>query len=192
MDPEPDITVLLQAWDRKEPGAQDALFPVVYQQLKRMAQRHLASQSPGHTLQPTALINELYLRLASRELPEMRARAQFFALTSTMMRQILVDHARSRAAGKRGGGVRFEPLNEEFHYNGENGGDLLALDEALTRLEQIDPRKAKTLELRFFSGLEIAEIAEALETSVATVGRDLRMALAWLRRELSGLSPTQP
>jgi RNA polymerase sigma factor (TIGR02999 family) len=192
MDQGADITILLQAWDRGEPGARDALFPAVYQQLKRMAQHHLASQSPGHTLQPTALINELYLRLAGREIPSMRARAQFFALTSTMMRQILVDHARARAAGKRGGGLKFESLNEEFHYGQENAADLLALDDALCRLEKLDPRKAKCLELRFFSGLEIAEIAEALGVSAPTVGRDLRLALAWLRRELSAVNPTQP
>jgi RNA polymerase sigma factor (TIGR02999 family) len=192
MEPSADITILLQAWDRGDPGARDALFPAVYHQLKRIARRHLASQSPGHTLQPTALINELYLRLAGREIPSMRARAQFFALTSTMMRQILVDHARARAAGKRGGGIKFEPLNDEFHYSAENASDLLSLDDGLTRLEKLDPRKAKCLELRFFSGLEIAEIAEALEVSVPTVGRDLRLALAWLRRELSGASPTPP
>jgi RNA polymerase sigma factor (TIGR02999 family) len=157
---------------------------LVYYELRRQAAHYLRHQMPGHTLQPTALVHELYLRLISRSQPDWQDRAHFFGAASTIMRQILVDHARARHAAKRGGPqVRVEFI-ETLEYSDERAADLLALDQALTEMAAFDPGKARALELRYFGGLTMEEMAEVLGVSISTVRRDIRSAEAWLRREL--------
>ena len=162
----------------------DDLMPAVYDELRRLASRYLRSERPGHTLRPTALVHEAYLRLASAEGP-WRDRGAFCAAAAQAMRRILVDYARSRNRQKRGGGGPFISLDEAIGVHEETAPDLLELDEALTRLALQDERKARIVELLFFGGLTYEECAEALGISTATLDRDLRLAKAWLWRELS-------
>ena len=163
----------------------EALLPVVYAELRKIAEAYMRRQGSAHTLQPTALLHEAYLKLIGAVEHDYRDRAHFYAVAATVMRNILVDHARAKHAEKRGGGITIVPL-KEYHASVSDGMDLLALDQALAALARLDERKARILELRVFGGLKVEEISEVLEVSVATVGRELRFASAWLRRELLG------
>ena len=177
------ITLLLHEIRRGNPEAQATLVPLIYDELRRIARRHLGRERPNHTLQTTDLVNEAYLHLAAAELNCVN-RAHFFAVAATQMRRILVDYARSRNAQKRGGGGAVT-LDENLHFASEESWDqILAVHEGLNKLAVFDSRKAKVVELRFFTGLEIDEIGEALEVSSRTVKRDLQFAQAWLYSEM--------
>ena len=181
-----DTTGLLHAWSGGERAALDQLMPHVYQQLRRLAGHYMQNESPARTVQATALVHEAYLRLVNVTNLGLRHRAQFFAITSRMMRNILLDDARARSAAKRGGQQARVNLDEIPDISARNGNDLMALDDALTALAAVDARKAQVIELRFFGGLSVEDTAAALNVSVETVLRDARAARAWLRRELSG------
>lgn len=176
-------TDLLLAWERGEPGAFVQLVPLVHDELRRLARRHMARENPGNTLQATALVNEAYLRLIKVKQVRWQNRAQFFGLAAKVMRQILVDAARARNNNKRGGG-RKVTLNEGVIAADEPSPDLIALDHALNKLAAVHPRKARVVELRFFGGMSLEETAEALHVSADTVKRDWRFAKLWLLREL--------
>ena len=183
--PAEGITGLLVRWGGGDASAREELMPLVYDELRRLAGRYLRRERPGHTLQPTALVNEAYLKLVEQSRVEWQNRAQFFGLAAKLMRNILVDHARARQAAKRGGGQfsvsfsRADRLSED-----KPEVDLLALNEAIERLSALDRQKARVVELRFFGGLTIEEAAEVLGISHATVEREWALARAWLRREL--------
>jgi len=185
-----EVTGLLAAWRAGDASALSRLMPVVYGELRRLAAHVLAGERPSHTLQATALVHEAYLRLAAGSPPRLGDRAHFFAVAAQVMRRLLVDHARSRAAAKRGGGVALVPLTAGLSAvvpgvtEGGAPEDLLALDAALTGLAALDGRKARAVELRYFAGSTIEETAEALEVSTATVILDLRLARAWLFHRL--------
>lgn len=179
------ITQLLQDWREGKKTALDQLTPLVYKELRKLAVAYLRRDRPDHTLQPTALIHEAYIRLVNQDLPDWKSRTHFFGVAANLMRQILVDHARKHYAAKRGAGLKKVTLEDALVFSEEKGSELLLLDEALTQLAVVDPRKARVIELRYFAGLSVNETAEALGISVATTGRDLRMAEAWLRRELT-------
>jgi RNA polymerase sigma-70 factor (ECF subfamily) len=179
-------TALLLAWNRGEPKALDALLPLVYEELRRVAGHYMNGERVDHTLQATALVNEAYLRLIEVKKVQWQNRAHFFAMASRMMRRILVDAARSRDYQKRGGGASMLSLDEALVVPCEPGEDLVALDEALTALAAVDARKSQVVEMRFFGGLDINETAEALQVSRDTVKRDWRVAKLWLLRELGG------
>jgi RNA polymerase sigma factor (TIGR02999 family) len=179
-----DVTELLQAWSRGEASALDRLTPLVYQELHRLAHRRMSFESPCHTLQTTALVNEAYLRLVSNR-AEWKNRAHFFAISAQLMRQILVDFARSHRQLKRGGKVQRVSLDEALVSTEERDANLEALDDALTALAAIDPRKSRVVELRFFGGLSIEETAQVLGISDLTVSRDWKFARLWLLREVS-------
>ena len=181
----PSLTQLLRRGRQGDQAATDLAMPLVYQELRRLAASFLRGQ-PGHTLQPTALVHEAYLRLVDRASADWQDRAHFFNLAATIMRQILVDHARSKAAVKRGGRRARVDFKDTLNYSDEKAADLVALDDALQGLAAFDERKARTIELRYFGGLSVEETAETLGVSIATVGRETRYAEAWLRRELSG------
>jgi RNA polymerase sigma factor (TIGR02999 family) len=181
-----EITGILFRWSQGDEHALDSLTPLVYRDLRRIAARLLRAERSGHTLQPTALVNEAYLKLAGDAKVQWQNRSHFFAVAARAMRQILVDHARGHLAAKRGGGVTVVPLEEGLVFARERSADLLALDRALQRLSAIDPRKTRVVELRFFAGLNNDEIAELLQISPNTVMRDWNMAKAWLRREIAG------
>ena len=169
-------------------GSQDAfkqLFPLVYEELRRLAHRHMIRERPGHTLQTTAVVHEAYLRLIDQKHVQWQNRAHFFAIASQMMRRILITHAQSYAYAKRGGGALKVSLDEAAVLSPERASDLIALDEALTGLTAIDPRRSQVVELRFFGGLSNEEIAEVLNISTNTVTRDWNVAKAWLQREMS-------
>jgi len=183
------VTLLLQAWSEGEQSALDRLVPLVYDELHRMAQRRLANERPGHTLQTSALVNEAYLRLVDSSHANWQNRAQFFAVCAQAMRRILVDWARSRQATKRGGEMRPLELDEALAVAEAPGKDLVALDEALKALAAVDARKSQVVELRFFGGLSVEETAEVLKVSSGTVLRDWKLAKSWLRRELTGEKP---
>jgi RNA polymerase sigma factor (TIGR02999 family) len=187
-EPSPhDITQMLIDWGNGDREALDRLIPVVYTELRRQAARHLRRERPGHTLQTTDLIHEAYLRLVDQRNVRWQNRAHFFAIAAQIMRRILVDHARRRHRAKRGGSGIALPLDEGLVAAPEKSNvDLLALDEALERLEAIDFRQSQIVELRFFSGLSIEETAEVLGVSLTTVKDELQMAKAWLRREMGG------
>ncbi len=185
-EPANELTQLLFEWKQGNREALDALTPIVYQELRRLAGSYLRRERSDHTLQPTALIHEAYVRLVDQNTPQFQSRAHFFGVASQLMRQILVDHARSHRAAKRGGEGKKVSLENAVVFTEERSEELLALDEALSKLSEFDERKAKAVELRFFGGLSIEEIAQALDISVATVGRELRMAQAWLHRAMSG------
>lgn len=181
-----DVTLLLRAWGEGSKEALDRLAPVVHRELRRIAGRLMAAQRPNHTLQATALVNEAYLRLVDAQQVNWQDRAHFFALCARAMRQILVDHARSRGSAKRGGGQVAIELEEGLAAGSSPEANLLELDDALNRLAELDPRKSRVIELRFFGGLSVAETAEALKISPETVQRDWKLARAWLYGELSG------
>jgi RNA polymerase sigma factor (TIGR02999 family) len=180
------ITELLVDWSRGNQAALDALAPFVYQELHRLAASHLRRERSGHTLQPTALIHEAYLRMVDQTQPEFNSRAHFFGVATHYMRQILVDHARARQAAKRGGGERAVQLDEAMVYSEDHPEELLGLDRALNSLQTLDERKARIVELRYFGGLTPPETAELLGISISSVSRELRSAEAWLRREIAG------
>ena len=181
----PDLTQLLGQWSGGERQALDDLMPLVYDELRRMAHRHMARERPDHTLQATALVNEVYLKLQKERSAQWKNRAQFFAVAAQMMRHILVDYARQSSRAKRGGGAQQVTLDEAMLVSKDKADELLALDEALQKLEQFDKRKSQVATLRFFAGLNMDETAEALAVSVETVTRDWRFARAWLQKELS-------
>jgi RNA polymerase sigma factor (TIGR02999 family) len=178
------ITQLLIAWSNGDQAAFDQLIPHVYQELRRQAEFYLRQERPGHLLQPTALVNEAYLRLIDCDHIQWQNRAQFFAVAAQLMRRILVDFARARDYAKRGGGLRQVSLAEAAIAQHEKNTDLVALDDALNTLAELDPRQSRVVELRFFGGLKLEEIAEVLKVSVGTVRRDWSLAQAWLYNEL--------
>ena len=181
-----NVTKMLHDWSRGDRAAFDKLVPVVEQELRRQAVRYLRRERPGHTLQTTDLIQEAYLRLIDAENVEWQSRAHFFGIAANLMRRILVDYARKHWAEKRGGsGIRV-PLEEAQVASAERKIDLVALDEALTRLAEIDPQQSRIVELRYFSGLSVEETAAVLGVSDRTVKRDWQMAKAWLREEIKG------
>jgi RNA polymerase sigma factor (TIGR02999 family) len=186
-----NITRLLKAWGQGDQGALDELMPLVYTQLRAQARRYMRDERSGLTMQTTALVHETYLRLTRAEDVDWHDRVHFFALSAQIMRRILVDAARARAAQKRGGGAqRVEhsstvDLDQFPMADSEAASSICALDDALESLARIDPRRAKVIELRFFGGLSVQETADALQVSPQTVMRDWRLARAWLARELS-------
>jgi len=188
MDTRPQVTQLLINWKRGDTQAIELLTPIVYEELRRLAAHYLRDESAADTLQPTALVHEAYLRLVAQNMPDWECRSHFFGVAARLMRQILVDHARQHRSDKRGGGVPAVPLDEVPGFSLSRSGDILGLDEALTALAAVDERKCRVIELRYFSGLSVEETARALNLSVATVGREQRMAEAWLHRELSRAS----
>ncbi|PYS90844.1 MAG: RNA polymerase subunit sigma-70 [Acidobacteria bacterium] len=183
-----EITVWLHEWSLGKEDALDALMPIVYAELHRQATNYLRHERVGHTLQATALINEAYLKLIDQREVNWQNRAHFFAIAAQAMRRILVDHARSRHREKRGGNAEDLPLEAAEFAASPNGAsvDLIALDEALTRLASLDERQSRIVELRFFSGMSVEETSEALGVSKATVKNEWRTAKAWLFQELNG------
>ena len=183
--PANDLTQLLVSWSEGNKDALDKLVPLVYAELRRIARRYMGRESPGHTLQTSALINEAYVKLVDRRNVQWQNRAHFFAVSAQVMRHILIDHARSRHYAKRGAGARKISLDETAVLSDQRAADLVALDDALNALAQIDPRKSRIIELRFFGGLSIEETAEIMKIAPVTVTREWRAARAWLRREMS-------
>ena len=184
--PLPDITGLLLAWRSGDDAALTRLIPLVEQELHRIAQRCMAGERQGHSLQATALVNEAYLRLINVQQMDWQNRAHFLAMAARLMRRILVDSARAKRNRKRGGGDVKITFDEGLLVTGDRPPDLLALDDALQALETIDARRSQVIELRFFGGLTVDETAIVLKVSPDTVMRDSRLAKAWLTRELSG------
>lgn len=190
MNPEPrrEITQLLQDWQAGDRGALDALLPRIYKELRRLAHFQLRNERPDHTLQSAALVHEAYLRLAGVKSPEWEGRTHFFAVAAQLMRQILVDYARRHGAAKRGGSVCKLSLQDAMETPRKAEVDIVALDDALQQLAKIDARQSRVVELRFFGGLSLNEISEALGIAPATVQRDWTAARAWLHREISSRS----
>jgi RNA polymerase sigma factor (TIGR02999 family) len=181
-----NVTDLLLAWQDGRQEALERLLPIVHQELRRAARRQMAGERRGHVLQPTALVNEVFLRLVQWKNVRWQNRAHFFAAAAQVMRRILVDWAREQARAKRGGGALRVSLSEAANLPVQQGRDLVALDDALKVLDGFDPRKRQVVELRFFGGLSLEEAANVLDVSVATVRRDWSLARAWLHRELAG------
>jgi RNA polymerase sigma factor (TIGR02999 family) len=182
-----DISRLLRAWSDGDQEALKSLTPIVYSELRNLARRYLRRERAGHSLQTSALVNEAYLRLVDYKRMQWQDRSHFFAVSSQVMRRILVDHAR-RHNLKRGGNVQHVSLDEAAVVGGDQDVDLIALDRALEGLERIDPRKMRIVEMRFFGGLSVEETAEALRLSTITIKREWRSAKAWLYRELAGVT----
>jgi RNA polymerase sigma factor (TIGR02999 family) len=185
---EGDITVLLKALRRGDREAGERLFPLVYAELHRLASSYMRRERQNHTLQPTALINEAYVRLAQASI-DWQNRAHFIGVAANAMRRILVDHARARVAAVRGGGVHITEWNDNLAFTPEKSAELLALDEALDRLEKINPRQAKVVELRYIGGLSFEEIAEVLALSPRTAKRDWAVARVWLFKAINVTTP---
>jgi len=181
---------LLRAWSGGDPQALEKLTPLVYQELHRRARNYLAREGPGHTIQTTALINEVYLRLVDLQGVTWQDRAHFLAVCARMMRRILTDFARARRFQKRGGSAQQVTFDEQMFVSSEPSSDLVALDDALNGLAGVDQRKSQVVELRFFGGLSVQETAEVLKVSEETVKRDWRLAKLWLLREMSGERPS--
>ena len=179
-----EVTELLLRWSAGDPAALDRLIPLVYEQLHRLARRQMARERPSLTLQPTALVNETYMRLIDASQVQWKDRAHFLAISARLMRQVLVDFARSRQNLKRGAGARQISLTDALQIAPAGRVDLVALDDALQALAALDPRRSQVVELRFFSGLNVEETAEVLQVSPETVKRDWRLAKVWLLREL--------
>jgi RNA polymerase sigma-70 factor, ECF subfamily len=179
-----EISTLLRAWSGGEQNALERLTPIVYEDLHRLARRYMKRERAGHSLQTTALVNEAYMRLVDYKRMQWQDRAHFFAISSTLMRRILVEHPRSHNL-KRGGAVQHVSLEEAVVVGGSRGADLVALDDALNVLAGLDPRKVQVVEMRFFGGLSVEETAEVLKVSTVTVMRDWSTAKAWLYRELA-------
>ncbi len=180
-----DVSAILRAWSDGDQSALDRLTPIVYDELYRLARRYMRGERPGHSLQTSALVNEAYVRLVDYKRMQWQSRAHFFAVAAQLMRRILVDHARRRNV-KRGGGVPHIPLEEAALVGSETATDLVALDDAMNVLAQLDPRKVQVVEMRFFGGLSVDETAAVLKVSPVTVMRDWSSAKAWLYRELTG------
>jgi len=184
-EPPSEVTLLLQGWLNGDRKALDALLPLVYEELRRLAHFQLQKERQDHTLQTAALVHEAYLRLTGLNPPQWESRTHFFAIAAQLMRQILVDYARRHVAAKRGGGACKLPLEEATILSKQKDIDVLSLDDALKTLAKIDPRQSRVVELRFFAGLSLEEISDALEIAPATVQRDWTAARAWLHREIS-------
>ena len=180
-----DVTQLLIDWSNGDQAALDRLVPVVEQELRRLAHHYMSRERAGHTLQTTALVNEAFVRLVHRKNVQWQNRAHFFGIAAQLMRTILVDHARSHACAKRGGGADKLELNEALVVSQHKASEVIALDEALKQLELIDPQQSRIVELRFFGGLTVEEAAEVLHVSPATIKREWSTAKAWLYRELA-------
>jgi len=184
------VTERLVALSGGNPEAWDELMPIVYDELKQLAHRHLARERTGHTLSTTALVHEAYLKLINVDRVEWHDRTHFFAMASRAMRRILIDYARTRNREKRGGGLARVPLDDAFQVAEERAEDLIALDEALSRLEAVNERQCRVVEYRFFGGMSLQETADALGVSVASVKRDWALCRAWLNQELGSLDST--
>lgn len=183
--PSHQVTKLLQDWTDGDQSVPDQLMPLVYDELRRLAHQYMRRERPGHTLQTSALVNEAYVRLVDQNNIQWESRAHFFGIAALLMRQILVDEARRRNVAKRGGGAIRVSLNEATAVAQEQSASVMALDDAMKTLEQIDPRKSRIVELRFFGGMSIEETAEALKVSPGTVMREWTFARAWLRNQMS-------
>ncbi len=183
--PTSDVTQLLHDWSQGDTSALEKLIPLVFEDLRQIARRLFQRETDGHTLQPTALVNEVYLRLMDQRQVHWQNREQFLGVAALLMRRILVDYAKGRQAAKRGSGIPKVSLDEAMAVPELRDVDIVALDEALSRLAGIDPRQGRIVEMRFFTGLSNEEIAEVLDISVTTVKREWRMARLWLFRELS-------
>ena len=186
MDPADHITELLRQARDGDEGALGELYPLIYEQLRALATAQMRNERDGHTLQPTALVNEAFLKLVDHDRASYNDRGHFMAIAATAMRRVLIDHARARGREKRGGGARKVALDDVLAGADARGLDLLALDEALQKLAAMDPRKARIVELRFFAGLSVTEAAAAMDVSEKTVKREWAVARGWLRRELAG------
>ncbi len=180
-----EVTQLLIQWSNGDKAALDKLMPLIYEELRQLARHYMNRERVGHTLQTTALVNEAYLRLINRKQVHWQNRAHFFAIAAHLMRSILVDHARSHAYAKRGGGARKISLDEALAVSQQRAADVVALDDALKRLAEIDRQQSRIVELKFFGGLTIEETAEVLALSPATIKREWSTAKAWLYHELN-------
>ena len=189
---EPDVSVLLAEVASGNQGAAEKLVPFVYEELKRLARRHMRRERPDHTLQTTALVHEAYLKLVRQQDVSWQGRSHFLGVASQLMRRILIDHARGQLRAKRGAGKALLPLSEELAFSPEHSADLVKLDEALQRLATIDPRQGRIVELRFFGGLSVDETSEFLGVSPKTVKRDWAVAKAWLHAELRNIHGDVP
>lgn len=187
-----DVTMLLQAWSDGDRAAHDELWPIVHAELRRLAHRQMQRERPDHTLQTNALVNEAYMRLVDWKRAHFKNRAHFFGMCARIMRQILVDYARTHGNQRRGGDAVIEPLDESAVIAPSKSEQLLALEDALTRLAEIQPRKGSVVELRYFGGLSVEETAEVLGISRLTVIRDWNFARAWLLAEMKGENPAEP
>ena len=185
------ITQLLINWRNGDTAALDQLMPIVYEELRRLARGFMGKERNNHTLQTSALINEAYLKLVDQDETNWQNRAHFFAVAAQIMRHILVDHARSYGYEKRGAGAQHVGLDDAKVFSEERARDLVALDEALTKLAAVDPRKSRLVELRFFGGLNIDETADVMGLSPTTVQREWRAAKAWLQRFIKGENPAE-
>src|SRR6185369_10551292 len=179
-----DVTQLLLEWSNGDQSALDKLVPVVDRELRRLAHHYMSRERAGHTLQTTALVNEAFVRLVNRKSVQWQNRAHFFGIAAQLMRTILVDHARSHACAKRGGGAGKLELDEALAVSQQKAAEVIALDDALNALALIDPQQSRIVELRFFVGLTVEEVAEVLHVSPATIKREWSSAKAWLYREL--------
>jgi RNA polymerase sigma factor (TIGR02999 family) len=184
-----DVTQLLRRWQQGDQAATEELLPLIYGELRKIARRHLRGERDGHTLEATALVHEVYLRLSDGKELHWNDRVHFYAVAAQMMRRVLVDHARSRDAVKRGGSVVKVSLDEARDPAVESGPDVVALDDALKSLEALDPRKSRIVELRFFGGLTLEETAAVLGVSVPTVVKETRLARAWLHSQIAAGAP---
>jgi RNA polymerase sigma factor (TIGR02999 family) len=182
--PANEITPLLVNWRQGNEEALAELLPIVYQELRKIADSYLRRERSDHTLQPTALINEAYMRLVDQSLPQWQNRAHFYGVAAQLMRQILVEHARAQVAAKRGGGAQKIGLEDTLNYVPEKAAELVALDDALKSLAEFDERKSRLIELRYFGGLSVEETAHVMDISTATITREQRLAQAWLRQAL--------
>lgn len=182
---DPDVAQLLEEIASGKHEAAETLMPLVYDRLRYLAQKLLGHESPGHTLQPTALVNEAFIRMVGQKQVDWQGKTHFFAIGAKMMRRILVDHARRKLSKKRGGGMHRIELADDLCVSNRNNEDILAIEQALEKLSKLDPRQAQIVELRFYGGLTVEEVAEVLGVSKRTVESDWTMLRAWLRRELS-------
>lgn len=189
-DQQKPVTELLLSWSKGDLEAREELMPLVYDELRRLAASYLRRERPDHTLQPTALVNEAYLKLVEEKSVNWHSKSHFFGVSAKLMRRILVDHARGHLAEKRGSGMPKVGLTEAIAMSQEQPADLLALDESLTRLAELDPQQGRIVELRVFAGLSVEETAELLKISPATVKRDWAVAKGWLLREVHKAEPS--
>ena len=184
-DSKEQVTMLLRGISDGDPQALDQLVPIVYDELRKLAAHYLRDERAAATLQATALVHEAYVRLVAQDMPDWQGRSHFFGVAAHLMRQILVDHARRHRSQKRGGGAVPVPLHETIVFAPARSDDVIAMDDALTALSAVDERKVRVIEMRYFGGLSVEETARALNLSVGTIGREQRLAEAWLHRELS-------